>query len=86
MTFDVHTMLYGAVCVLLGYQAIAFAVFTKLFAVSEGLLPADPTLDKVFRYITLETGLLVGAVLILAGFAISVYAVKIWGGRALWGV
>ena len=72
INFDVHTMLYGAVFVLLGYQAIAFAVFTKLFAISEGLLPADPTLDKMFRYITLETGLLVGGVLIVGGLAISV--------------
>src|ERR1700758_490243 len=48
VAFDVHTMLYAAVFVLLGYQAIAFAVFTKLFAISEGLLPPDPTLDRLF--------------------------------------
>jgi glycosyltransferase involved in cell wall biosynthesis len=81
VALDVHTMLYGAVFILLGYQAIAFAVFTKLFAISEGLLPEDPTLEKMFRYITLETGLLVGALLILGGLGISVYAVKLWGGQ-----
>ena len=60
VAFDVHTMLYAAVFVLLGFQAISFAVFTKLFAISEGLLPPDETLDKLFRYITLEVGLLAG--------------------------
>jgi hypothetical protein len=81
VTFDVHTLLYAAVFVLLGFQAIAFAVFTKLFAISEGLHPPDPTLDKAFRYITLEVGLLAGAVLILAGLGVSIYAVGFWQSR-----
>jgi glycosyltransferase involved in cell wall biosynthesis len=81
VTFDVHTLLYAAVFVLLGFQAIAFAVFTKLFAISEGLHPPDPTHDKAFRYITLEVGLLAGALLILAGLGVSVYAVGFWQSR-----
>jgi hypothetical protein len=81
ITFDVHTLLYAAVFVLLGFQAIAFAVFTKLFAISEGLHPPDPTLDEAFRYITLEVGLLAGALLILAGLGVSVYAVGFWQSR-----
>jgi len=81
VTFDVHTMLYTAVFILLGYQAITFAVFTKFFAISEGLLPPDPTLDALFRYITLEVGLLVGAALIVLGLTTSVYAVTLWGGQ-----
>jgi glycosyltransferase involved in cell wall biosynthesis len=79
VTFDVHTMVYAAVFILLGFQSIAFAVFTKLFAVCEGLLPPHPTLDKLFRYITLEVGLLAGAALICCGLGISLYAVSIWG-------
>ena len=79
MTYDVHTLLYAAAFVLLGFQSICFAVFTKLFAVSEGLHPPDPTLDRFFRYITLEVGLAVGAVLLIGGFAASVMAVVGWG-------
>lgn len=77
--FDVHTMVYAAAFVLLGFQSIAFAVFTKFFAISEGLLPADPTLDKLFQYVTLEVGLSLGAVLTTAGLLTSVYAVGAWG-------
>ena len=62
-------------------RSITFAVFTKLFAISEGLLPPDPTLDKLFRYITLEVGLLVGAALMVLGLATSVYAVGNWEAR-----
>jgi glycosyltransferase involved in cell wall biosynthesis len=79
--FDVHTLVYTAAFVLLGFQAIAFAVFTKFFAISEGLLPPDPTLDKLFRYITLEVGLAVGTLLTLGGLALSVYSVTAWGSK-----
>ena len=81
VTVDVHTMVYAAAFVLLGFQSIAFAVFTKVFAISEGLLPPDPTLDKLFRYITLEVGLAVGTLLTLGGLATSLYAVGAWGSR-----
>ena len=81
VTFDVHTMVYASAFVLLGFQAIAFAVFTKFFAISEGLLPLDRTLDKLFQYITLEVGLAVGALLMIAGLATALCAVAAWGSQ-----
>ena len=76
--FDVHTLLYAFVAVLLGFQLAAFAVFTKIFAISEGLLPEDPRLSRVFNYITLETGLVLGGLLIVAGIGGSIFAVSGW--------
>jgi glycosyltransferase involved in cell wall biosynthesis len=81
VVLDVHTMLYAAAFVLLGSQAIGFAVFTKVFAISEGLLPPDPVLDKLFRYVTLEVGLVIAALIILVGLALSLYAVRAWSGQ-----
>jgi glycosyltransferase involved in cell wall biosynthesis len=76
--FDVHTLLYAFVSVLLGFQLIAFAVFTKVFAISEGLLPEDPRFSRLFDYITLETGLTSGVLLMAAGIAGSIFAVSGW--------
>jgi glycosyltransferase involved in cell wall biosynthesis len=76
--FDVHTLLYAFIAVLLGFQLIAFATFTKVFAITEGLLPEDPRLTRAFRWITLETGLLVGGLLMLAGVGGSILAVSGW--------
>lgn len=76
--FDVHTLLYAFVAALLGFQLVAFAVFTKVFAISEGLLPEDPRLNRVFRYVTLETGLVVGGLLVLLGLAGSLLAISGW--------
>ncbi len=77
----VHTMLYAAMAVAAGYQAVTFSVFTRIFAASEGLLPADPELTRLFRYITLESGLAAGCVLLLLSAAGTIYAIAYWSAR-----
>jgi len=76
--FDVHTLVYAAMAVLLGFQSVVFATFTKVFAISEGLLPEDVRLTKLFRYAKLETGLIAGFSLIVLGIAASFIAVGYW--------
>ena len=75
---DVHTLLYAFVAVLMGFQFVAFAVFTKVFAISEGLLPEDQLMNRVFHYITLETGLAAGGLLVALGIVGSIFAVSGW--------
>ena len=82
VTFDVHTILYAALAVNVGFQAINFAAFTKIYAISEGLLPQDPGLQKFFRYISLEVGLIIGVLLIILGGIGSVFALSSWGDRS----
>lgn len=78
VTFDVHTLLYAAMAVILGFQTVVFAVFTKIFATTQGLLPQDARLNKLFEYVKLETGLTVGVILLIGGIAFSVYALSSW--------
>ncbi len=78
IVFDVHTLAYAFGSMLVGFQLLAFAVFTKVFAITEGLLPEDPRMNRLFEYVTLETGLIVGAVLIALGIAGSLFAVSSW--------
>jgi glycosyltransferase involved in cell wall biosynthesis len=75
---DVHTLLYAFAAIVIGFQLVAFATFTKVFAITEGLLPEDPRLNRVFRYVTLETGLMVGGLLIVAGLGGSIFALSDW--------
>ena len=79
ITFDYDTLLFGGMAILIGFQSINFAVFTKVFAITEHLLPEDPRLNKMFRYITLEVGLIVGALLILAGAGTWIFGLRYWG-------
>lgn len=82
ITLDVQTLLYASMSIVVGFQAIIFALFTKIFAISEGLLPEDPRLNSWFRFVTLETGLLVGLALLLGGTAGTVQALNFWSGQA----
>jgi len=77
--FDIHTLLLAGFCCLIGYQLIVFAVFTKVFAMRMGFHPPNPTYASMFRYVRLETGLVVGALMFLLGVAGTVVAILSWG-------
>jgi len=77
----VHTLLYSATALIIGFQIVSFAIFTKAFAISEGLLPEDRKLRRFLRYINLEVGLIIGVILFLLGIGGSVYALYIWNAR-----
>lgn len=82
IVLDVNTLLYAALAVLIGFQSAAFATFAKLFAISEGLLPQDRRLTLLFKYVTLEVGLVIGLVLLAVGLVGSLAAVGMWSNRA----
>jgi glycosyltransferase involved in cell wall biosynthesis len=79
--FDVHTMVYASAVTVVGYQAILFAVFARVYAMTEGFLPAQTGLQRMMGRISLETGLLAGAILVLGGVALAIVALAIWGGN-----
>jgi hypothetical protein len=74
-------LLYAFVAIVLGFQLVAFATFTKVFAIAEGLLPQDARLSQAFRYFNLETGLVVGFLMVALGVSGSVAAVSSWGAQ-----
>ena len=78
VTFDADTLLYSAVATLIGFQAVAFALFARTFAVTEGLLPEGALLATFFRTFTLEKGLAIGAIITAGGVAGTLYAVNAW--------
>ena len=78
VNLGVDTLAYAAAAVLLGFQLFFFGVAAKVFAVTEGLLPEDESFSRWFRYISLETGLAVGVLLLLAGLGIAISSVVSW--------
>jgi hypothetical protein len=81
IVLDIHTLLYAVLAILVGFQAVLFALFTKVFAITEGLLPEDARLNRLFRIFTLETGLAAGILLQLGGGACVIYSVLLWNGH-----
>ncbi len=78
ITFDAHTLLFSSLAILLGVQSIFFAIFAKTFATNEGILPEDPHLNRFFKVMYLERGLVVGAVGLIAGLALLTAAAVQW--------
>ena len=76
--FDVGTLVVACMTVIVGFQLVAFAFFTKVFAIAEGLLPDDPRLSRVFRIFTLEKGIIFGLLVLFAGIILLARAIWIW--------
>ena len=78
ITFDAHTLLFATLALLCGYQSILFAIFTKTFAISEGLMPPDPRMDRFFKIMNLERGLILAVGACVIGLALLGAAVNMW--------
>jgi len=78
ITFDAHTLLFSSLFLLCGYQTILFAIFTKTFAIAEGLHPDDPRMDRFFKILDLERGLALGAFAMIIGCGLLVIAILHW--------
>jgi glycosyltransferase involved in cell wall biosynthesis len=77
-TFDAHTLLFASLALLCGFQAVAFAIFTKVFAITEGILPEDPRIEHLREVLSLERGLVTGSILMLGGLVLLAWAVVEW--------
>jgi glycosyltransferase involved in cell wall biosynthesis len=78
-TFDVHTLVYASALMVIGYQAILFAIFARIFAMSEGFLPGSARVEEIQGRWSLELGSVIGILLVLSGLVLSVIALLTWG-------
>ena len=75
---NVGTLMIACMAVVVGFQLVAFAFFTKVFAIAEGLLPEDPRLTRIFKIFTLEKGIAAGMVVLLVGTILFLRALWLW--------
>lgn len=78
INFDIHTLLFTSGFVLIGFQFILFYGLTKVFTVENELLPKSTKYDRLFKFINLERGLILGLILVIAGVILSVSAYSDW--------
>jgi glycosyltransferase involved in cell wall biosynthesis len=79
VVFDVHSMLAFATMFVLGVQGLGLAVIARSYAAHLGLLRQSQKLVQVLVRVSLERGLLLGGVLLLAGAVCFVVALTTWG-------
>ncbi|HUV32717.1 MAG TPA: glycosyltransferase family 2 protein [Devosiaceae bacterium] len=75
---DVHTMLVAAMCIIVGLQAISFAVIGRRFATNYGFIPRSSNFGRLLEAMTLERILVVALPLTLAGLAGLIWSVINW--------
>jgi hypothetical protein len=76
--FSVDTLIYCVAMIEIGFQAILFALLSRVYVIQEGLFPKPrrpSVFDTVFR---LERGILAGGTLLLLGAILFSHAFNIW--------
>jgi len=76
---DVSALVYSMAAVLIGFQAILFAAFSRAFVANEGLMPPSPGMQKAFKILNLERGLIIGLLLLIVGIGLAIYGFIHWG-------
>jgi Glycosyltransferases involved in cell wall biogenesis len=81
ISFDVHTFLVAALCIIVGLQSISFAIIGRRFASRYGFIPRSSTYDRLLEALTLERILLVAIILMLIGMAALIWGLGEWAKR-----
>jgi len=82
VVFDIHTLYFASLAVIVGCNAVLFWIFAKTYGAREGIVPADPGFDAVMRILSLELVLIASGGLFLLGAGLAVAAVADWGTAA----
>jgi len=76
--FDAHTLLFSTLAILVGEQAIIFAVCAKTIAMAEGFLPPNRRMETFYRLATVERGLIASPATMAVGLVLLATAVNQW--------
>jgi hypothetical protein len=80
--FGVDTLVGASAMLVLGFQAVLFALLTKVYAMEEGFLPHDKRVQRLIDSWSLERGLVVGGLLAFAGLIGMVASLVHWQGHS----
>jgi hypothetical protein len=64
-----------------GIQAAGLALVSHGYVADLNIVPANPRIERFLQRLTLERGLVVGVVLVLAGTAAFITALALWGSK-----
>jgi len=80
--FDVSSQLYLLALAVVGYQGVLFWFLTKTYAQREGfVLPRSKMFSSLAQRVSVESAALVGALAFVAGLAIAVAQLVVWGAQ-----
>jgi glycosyltransferase involved in cell wall biosynthesis len=81
IVLDLHTFLIAAMCILVGLQAVTFAIIGRRFASRYGFIPRSGTFDRLLESLTLERVLIIAVILSAIGLAALIWGFGEWAAR-----
>lgn len=78
----IHTVLLGALCLLVGYQTLWLGGCSRMVGWTTGLLPQQTFSLRMFGYLNLERGVLAGTGLFLVGLVLGLQFIYDWYSRS----
>jgi len=78
IVFDINTMLYACIMIVVGFNTTLFSVLARVYAHRSGLLPQEPSFRRLLKVINLERGLLLSFMLLLSGGGLTIWLFLIW--------
>lgn len=81
VVLDVHSLLLGVACVMLGYQTLWMWAFAKAIGWGHGHLSEDAFRGRFYANMSLEQGLLAGAAMVLTGLTLYFCLAWEWMGN-----
>jgi len=79
--FDVSSQVYLAALSVVGYQAVLFAILSKIYAQHEGFrIPRSRNFDRLERRISLESAAIAGVILFVLGLVVAIVQFSMWAG------
>jgi glycosyltransferase involved in cell wall biosynthesis len=78
VSFSTNTHIVSALCVTLGFQILFFGLFANDFSVAQGFLPGGSFIDRFIKLISLESILVFGLLVTIAGLGFLIWALVLW--------
>ncbi len=79
LRLGVHTILFSSAFVIMAAQILSFAYLARLFGVRENFWKETDFIKNFRAWFTVETGSIIGGIMIFLSIALAVAAVMIWG-------
>jgi glycosyltransferase involved in cell wall biosynthesis len=78
ITLYTHPMIIGSFLTIVGYQIINTGLHAKAYSVSVGFEKKDRMVDAVSKFVTFESGIIIGAVIMLLSFSMASVTLVKW--------
>jgi Glycosyl transferase family 2 len=83
VVFDIHSLLLGCLCLVLGYQTLWMWASARQYALALGITSTSKDLLFLVKHLSLERGLVLGALIFLAGLILNGFLCLWWWDKQL---